>query len=228
MKKPAKIRLENLTTFEPLTEKQSLTVREYKKDHCLVLSGSAGTGKTYMALSLALEDVLDKNNKYNRVVIVRSIVPTRDIGFLPGDEEEKRDAYTAPYRSLLAEICGNDPEAWEKLIASEELQFMSTSFIRGLTISNAIIIVDEFQNCNGHELDSIITRMGRNCKLIICGDYYQSDFTKENDKKSVLKFLQIVQQLNKFSNIEFTWHDIIRSDIVRDYIMTKEMLKINF
>ena len=223
-----KIRLESLTPFEPISDKQTKVVAEYKSGNSLVLSGSAGTGKTYIALSLALEDVLDKNTRYEKLVIIRSIVPTRDIGFLPGDEDEKKDAYTAPYRSILSEICSKDSEAYAKLIDSDELEFMSTSFIRGITINNAIIVVDEFQNCNGHELDSIITRMGRNCKLIICGDYYQSDFTKDNDKKSVVKFLEIIRQLNRFSYIEFTWQDIVRSDIVRDYIMTKEMLKINF
>jgi predicted ribonuclease YlaK len=228
MKKPMKIRLESLTPFEPISDKQTKVVAEYKSGNSLVLSGSAGTGKTYIALSLALEDVLDKNTRYEKLVIIRSIVPTRDIGFLPGDEDEKKDAYTAPYRSILSEICSKDSEAYAKLIDSGELEFMSTSFIRGITINNAIIVVDEFQNCNGHELDSIITRMGRNCKLIICGDYYQSDFTKDNDKKSVVKFLEIIRQLNRFSYIEFTWQDIVRSDIVRDYIMTKEMLKINF
>jgi len=228
MKKPVKVRLESLTPFEPITDKQTEVVKAYKAGNNLMLSGSAGTGKTFIALSLALEDVLDKNTRYDKVVIVRSIVPTRDIGFLPGDEEEKKEAYTAPYRSIVTDICLGDHEAWTKLIASGELEFMSTSFIRGMTISNAIIVVDEFQNCNGHELDSIITRMGNNCKVIMCGDYYQSDFTKETEKKSVLKFLGIVQRLNKFSCIEFTWQDIVRSDIVRDYIMTKEMLKINF
>ena len=228
MKKPVKVRLESLTPFEPISDKQSEVVKAYKAGNNLMLSGSAGTGKTFIALSLALEDVLDKNTRFDKVVIIRSIVPTRDIGFLPGDEEEKKEAYTAPYRSIITDICSSDPEAWTKLTASGELEFMSTSFIRGMTISNAIIVVDEFQNCNGHELDSVITRMGNNCKVIMCGDYYQSDFTKETEKKSVLKFLEIVQQLNKFSCIEFTWQDIVRSDIVRDYIMTKEMLKINF
>ena len=228
MKKPVKVRLESLTPFEPISDKQSEVVKAYKAGNNLMLSGSAGTGKTFIALSLALEDVLDKNTRYDKVVIIRSIVPTRDIGFLPGDEEEKKEAYTAPYRSIITDICSGDPEAWTKLTASGELEFMSTSFIRGMTISNAIIVVDEFQNCNGHELDSVITRMGNNCKVIMCGDYYQSDFTKETEKKSVLKFLEIVQQLNKFSCIEFTWQDIVRSDIVRDYIMTKEYLKINF
>lgn len=226
MKKPVKIRLESLTPFEPITEKQTLAVKEYKAGNNLVLSGSAGTGKTFLALSLALEDVLDKNTRYDRVVIIRSIVPTRDIGFLPGDEEEKKEAYTAPYRSIVTEVCSNDNEAWDKLTGSRELEFMSTSFIRGLTITNAIIIVDEFQNLTFHELDSVITRMGENCKIIFCGDYYQSDLSKDSERKGILNFLKIVQQMNKFSYIEFTWQDIVRSSLVRDYIMTKEMLGI--
>jgi predicted ribonuclease YlaK len=228
MKTNSKIRLESLTKFEPITDKQVQVVREYKKGNNLVLSGSAGTGKTFIAISLALEEVLDKNTQYERLVIIRSIVPTRDIGFLPGDEEEKKDAYTAPYRSIISEVCSNDSEAYAKLIANNELQFMSTSFIRGITINNAIIVLDELSNCNGHELDSVITRIGKNCKIIFCGDYYQSDFTKESERKTVLQFLEIIKRLNKFSYIEFTWQDIIRSDVVRDYIMTKEMMKINF
>ena len=226
MKKPAKVRLESLTPFEPITDKQSEVVREYKKGNNLLLSGSAGTGKTFIALSLALEDVLDKNNRYDRVVIIRSIVPTRDIGFLPGDEDEKKEAYTAPYRSIVTEVCSNDSEAWEKLTGSGEVEFMSTSFIRGMTISNAIIIVDEFQNLTFHELDSVITRTGENCKFIGCGDYYQSDLSKDSERKGVLNFLEIVKQLNKFSFVEFTWQDIVRSSLVRDYIMTKEFLGI--
>ena len=158
-------------------------------------------------------------------MIVRSIVPTRDIGYLPGDEEEKKDAYTSPYRSICAELFQN-ADAWTKLKTAGTVQFMSTSFIRGLTISNAIIVLDEMQNLTFHELDSIITRVGDNCKFIMCGDYYQSDFTKETDKTGILKFLSIIEQLKNFTVVEFGWEDIVRSDFVRDYIMTKEMLKL--
>ena len=203
-----------------------MNAREAWKDgYNLVLSGSAGTGKTFLGLRLALELVLDSESEYDELVIVRSIVPTRDIGFLPGDEEEKKQAYAAPYIGLLKEILG-DGEAWNKLVAAKKLRFESTSFIRGTTFNNAIILVDEMQNLNFHELDSVITRVGHQCRFIMCGDYYQSDFQKDNDKKGILQFMNIVIQLNQFEIVEFTWKDIVRSDFVRDYIMTKEMLGI--
>lgn len=211
---------------EPLTPNQVKTFKAYEQNKSLVLAGSAGTGKTFMALSLALEDVLDKETSYDKVVVVRSIVPTRDIGFLPGNEEEKKDAYTGPYRSACAELF-EDPEAWDKLRTAHKVEFLSTSFIRGVTIQNAVVVVDEMQNLTFHELDSVITRIGQNCKFIMCGDYYQSDFDKERDRNGILKFLEIIEQLRNFEVIEFTWEDIVRSDFVRDYIMTKEMLEKN-
>lgn len=219
------IKLENLQPFEPKTQNQMNAREAWKDGYNLVLSGSAGTGKTFLGLRLALELVLDRESEYDELVIVRSIVPTRDIGFLPGDEEEKKQAYAAPYIGLLKEILG-DGEAWNKLVAAKKLRFESTSFIRGTTFNNAIILVDEMQNLNFHELDSVITRVGHQCRFIMCGDYYQSDFQKDNDRKGILQFMNIVVQLNQFDVIEFTWKDIVRSDFVRDYIMTKEMLGI--
>lgn len=219
-----KLRLEDLVEIEPLTSNQKETFDLYEKGYSLVLAGSAGTGKTFMALSLALEDVLDRNTPYDKVVIVRSIVPTRDIGFLPGNEDEKKDAYTGPYRSACAELF-DTPDAWMKLTNSGTIEFLSTSFIRGMTLSNCVVIIDEMQNLNFHELDSVITRVGNNCKFMMCGDYYQSDFEKERDKSGILSFLEIVEQLRNFRVIEFGWEDIVRSDFVRDYIMTKEMME---
>tara|TARA_Y200000002_G_C22603723_1_gene630661 strand:- start:242 stop:913 length:672 start_codon:yes stop_codon:yes gene_type:complete len=220
-----KLRLEDMEEVQPVTDNQRKAVEAYDSGDSLVLAGSAGTGKTFIALSLALEDVLDKEVPYDKCVIVRSIVPTRDIGYLPGDEEEKKDAYTGPYRSICAELF-QSADAWTKLKQAGTVQFMSTSFIRGMTISNAIVVLDEMQNLTFHELDSIITRVGNNCKFIMCGDYYQSDFTKETDKTGILKFLSIIEQLKNFTVVEFGWEDIVRSDFVRDYIMTKEMLKL--
>ena len=224
--KNLKIRLEQLKELSPLTENQEKVFDLYSKGYNLCLSGSAGSGKTFLALYLALEDVLAKDTSYNKVVIIRSIVPTREIGFLPGDEKEKLDAYTGPYRGILRELF-SDSEAWDKLTAQKELEFLSTSFIRGITIDNAVIVVDEMQNLNFHELDSVITRLGPNCRIIFCGDYYQSDFEKEKDKSGINSFTKILSQMKYFEHIQFSWEDIVRSGLVREYIMTKELCKIN-
>jgi len=221
--KSSKVQLHHLMKVNPLTENQKKSFDMWEARHNLVMSGSAGTGKTFLAMYLALQQVLDKNTPYDKVVVVRSIVPTRDIGFLPGDEEEKKDAYSRPYISLCAELL-QDNEAWLHLITENKVQFLSTSFIRGLTLSNAIIIVDEMQNLNFHELDTVITRVGEDCRFIMCGDYYQSDFEKDKDRNGILNFMDIIRRLKMFSVIEFTWEDIVRSDFVKDYIMVKEKL----
>lgn len=219
------IRIEHLPLFNPLTENQKKAYTDWKdnKSH-LVLSGSAGTGKTYMGIRFAMEAVLDKESLYEQLVIVRSIVPSRDIGFLPG-MEEKLDPYKKPYQQLLTEIF-NNKEAWSKLEATGRVVFEPTSFLRGTSYHNAIILVDEMQNLNFHELDTVATRVGNNCRMIMSGDYYQSDFDKEDEKNGILTFMRIVEDMAKFEITEFTWKDIVRSDFVRDYIMTKEMLGI--
>jgi phosphate starvation-inducible PhoH-like protein len=223
LNKTLKLKLENLKELEPITKNQEKVFKYYADGYNLCLSGSAGSGKTFLALYLALQDVLDKNTPFDKVVIIRSVVPTREIGFLPGDEEEKLDAYAGPYRGITSELF-SDSEAWQKLINQNAVEFMSTSFIRGITISNAIVVVDEMQNLNFHELDSVITRLGECSKLIICGDYYQSDFEKQKDKDGVIHFLNIVQRMKYFEHVEFSWEDIVRSGLVREYIMTKEQL----
>jgi len=220
-----KVSLDELEQHEPITDTQEEAFGRWKEGYNLVLSGCAGTGKTFVAMYLAMKEMMDKPEIYRELIIIRSMVPTRDIGFLPGNEEEKKLAYTIPYRSICYDLFGYD-QAWSKLVTQKKIRFESTSFIRGSTFDNAIVIVDEMQNCNFHELDSIITRVGEDCRIIFSGDYYQTDFKYEDEKNGLIKFLAITEQMRFFRTIEFGWEDIIRSDLVRDYIMTKEMLKI--
>jgi phosphate starvation-inducible protein PhoH len=204
-----------------MTSNQEVVFKSWAKNN-MVLSGSAGTGKTFISLYLALKDVMDKNTEYEKVLIVRSAVPTRDMGFLPGTQEEKEAAYTVPYQIIVNDLF-QDREAWDKLVQMKQIEFCTTSYIRGLTFNDAIVLVDEAQNCNYHELCSIITRIGNNCKFVMCGDYYQSDFTRNNDKDGINDFLDILDNMNHFEVVEFIWKDIVRSGLVRDFIMTKEL-----
>lgn len=216
----------DLIEIEPQTNNQQKAFNAFDKGKQLVLSGSAGSGKTFIALHMAFDEVLDKNTNYDKAIIVRSIVPSRDIGFLPGSQEEKIDIYKAPYRALCAELF-EDKMAYNKLEKDGLIQFETTSFLRGLTFDNCIIIVDECQNLTGAELNTVITRIGESCKILICGDYHQSDLQRHNEKKGLLDFFRIIKNMESFAFVEFGWEDILRSDLVRDYIMTKEMLKRN-
>lgn len=223
---PVKYRIDDLLTYEPITFSQEVVYKAWDEGNHIVMAGTAGTGKTFTALYLALEETLDKGTSYEKTVIVRSIVPTREVGFLPGSLNEKIEAYTGPYRAITQQLF-NDKEAYDKLTAQGAIEFMSTSYIRGITFNNSIIIIDEMQNLSFHELDSVITRVGENCRIIFSGDYHQSDFTRESEKSGLLKFIDIVEHMTKFTVVNFNWSDIVRSDFVRDYIMTKEMLGIH-
>lgn len=225
MNNSSKIRASDLMEHNPITKSQQEAYRAWDDGDHLVLAGCAGTGKTFIAMYLAIEDVLDKDTKYDKVIILRSIVPVREIGYLPGTLAEKQEVYETPYKSITEELF-HDPTAYNKMKNNHQIQFESTSFIRGQSFRNAIVIVDEMQNLNFHELDSVMTRLGENCKIIFCGDYHQSDFQYENDKDGINKFLRIVDRLRAFTVVNFKWHDIVRSGLVRDYIMTKEELGI--
>jgi len=220
------IRIDDLITIDPITDRQKHAFDAWRDGDNMALVGTAGTGKTFLAMYLALEEVMDKSSPYESVKIIRSVVPTRDVGYLPGTIEEKLNAYTGPYRAITSELFDGDPGAYDKLVHNKYISFESTSYIRGVTFDNSIVIVDEMQNLNFHELDSVMTRIGHCSKIIFCGDYYQSDFRSENDKRGINTFLQIVEQLKHFSVISFNWEDIVRSGLVRDYIMTKEWMEI--
>lgn len=217
-----KIRIDDLKTFDPLTENQKKFFDAYKiGDYFIALHGVAGTGKTFIALYKALEEVLDKGNPFNKIIIVRSAVPSREVGHLPGDLEEKTQIYRQPYIQICETLFGRK-DAYARLEEQHHIEFISTSFIRGMSFDDAIIIVDEMQNLTYEEIDTVMTRVGYRSKIIWCGDYRQTDLNKKkNDMSGILKFFDIAMHMKAFTRIEFTVNDICRSSLVKDYILAK-------
>ena len=215
-----------LLDIEPITNNQKRLFDSYAEDKHIVAYGTAGTGKTFISLYNALSDVLDESTPYEKIYLVRSLVSTREIGFLPGDHEDKADIYQIPYKNMVKYMFQMPTDAdfemlYGNLKAQETIKFWSTSFIRGTTLDNAIVIVDEFQNLNFHELDSIITRVGENSRIIFCGDASQTDLVKTNDRNGIHDFLNILRKMPSFDIIEFGIDDIVRSGLVKEYIIAK-------
>ena len=215
-----------MVPINPLTPNQEIVFDQYAEGQNLLLHGAAGTGKTFITLYLALQEVLDENTPYDKIYIVRSLVPTREIGFLPGDHEDKSALYQIPYKNMVRYMFSMPDDnsfdmLYDNLRAQETISFWSTSFIRGVTLDNAIVIVDEFSNLNFHELDSMITRIGEDSKIMLCGDITQSDLVKENEKTGVSDFIRILQSMREFTCVEFGIDDIVRSGLVKSYLLTK-------
>ena len=191
-----------------------------------MLHGIAGTGKSFISTYLALDELINKKHStYEKLIIIRSVVPTREMAFLPGNTKEKSKVYESPYYAICSELFGRG-DAYDYLKNKNLIEFMTTSFIRGITLNNCIVIVDEMANCTLHELDSVITRIGKNCKVMFCGDFRQSDFVKQNDKKGLLDFLRIIRKMDAFEFINFDENDICRSSMVKQYIIEKHKLGI--
>jgi len=225
MSKQSAMKVDDLYTYEPLTSNQKRAYDAWDDGDNICLTGSAGTGKTFIAMYLAFENILEKRSPQDKITIMRSVVPTRDMGFLPGTKEEKQEVFETPYKSIAVELLGGD-QPYRRLVHNHQLEFLTTSYIRGMTIDNSVIIIDEMQNLNFHELDSVVTRIGENCRIIMCGDYLQSDFKDGHERDGIMKFMRIIESMKNFTIVNFGWEDIVRSDFVRDYIMTKEMLGI--
>ena len=221
----------DLVKIEPITDNQKLIFDSYAKGQHQFMFGSAGTGKTFISLYLALSEVLRDDTKYDKVVMVRSLIPTREIGFLPGDEEDKAALYQVPYQNMVQFMFEQPNEQsfnnlYDRLKGQGTLFFLSTSFLRGLTFDNSIIIVDECQNLNFHELDTIVTRVGQDSRIVFCGDFDQSDLIKTNEKNGLHDFLRILSEMEEFNCTEFTIGDIVRSGFVRNYLINKIKLGI--
>ena len=227
LKRKKPINTDIMVDIKPLTKSQEKFFDAYKKGKNVFAYGAAGTGKTFIGLYLALKDVLDQMTPYENVYVVRSLVSTREIGFLPGDHEDKSFLYQIPYKHMVKYMfeMASDSEfemLYGALKTQETIKFWSTSFIRGTTLDNSIVLVDEMQNLNFHELDSIITRVGENSKIIFCVDASQTDLTKTNEKNGILDFMKIISAMeDDFTSIEFGLEDIVRSGLVRKYLLAK-------
>lgn len=226
MKRKKPINLDLMKTIDPLTENQQELFRCYENNQNLVAYGCAGTGKTFITLYNALREVLDPKSPYEKIYIVRSLVATREIGFLPGDHEDKSSLYQIPYKNMVKFMfeLPNDSDfemLYGNLKTQGTISFWSTSFIRGTTLDNAIVIVDEFQNLNYHELDSIITRIGENSKIMFCGDATQSDLIKNAEKNGIADFMKILRIMPSIDIVEFGVEDIVRSGLVKEYLIAK-------
>ena len=227
MKRRKPITNDFLREIEPHTPNQQLLFNSYDPGKNIVAYGCAGTGKTFITLYKAIRDVLDEKTPYEKVYVVRSLVATREIGFLPGDHEDKSWLYQLPYKAMVRYMFEMRTDAdfqmlYANLKAQNTIDFWSTSFIRGTTFDNAIIIVDEFQNLNYHELDSIMTRVGQDSKIMFCGDATQTDLTRENEKNGIVDFMRILRLMaNSVDIIEFGVEDIVRSGLCKEYILAK-------
>ncbi len=229
MKRKKPLSMDYLIDIEPLTENQKVLFKSYKDGKNLIAYGCAGTGKTFITLYNSIKDVLNENTPYERIYLVRSLVSTREIGFLPGDHEDKADIYQIPYKHMVKYMFQMPTDAdfemlYGNLRSQDTIKFWSTSFLRGTTLDNSIIIVDEFQNLNFHELDSIITRVGENSKIMFCGDASQSDLTKSNERNGIHDFMNILRKMESFDIIEFEVGDIVRSGLVKEYILAKQSI----
>jgi phosphate starvation-inducible protein PhoH len=218
-----RLRIDELNNVQPLTPNQKLFFDSYDRgDYLIMLTGSAGTGKSFIAVTKALQEVLDKSTSFHKLVIVRSAVQGRDLGFTPGSVEEKMSLYEQPY----IQVCSNlfkRHDAYEVLKDQRKIEFISTSFIRGMTFDDSIIVVDEMQNMTFEELSTIMTRVGHQSKIIFCGDYRQTDLIKKsNDRSGLSKFHQILKMMGSFTNIEFSTEDIVRSSLVKEYLIAVE------
>jgi len=219
---PLKISAQDLTRIDPMTQAQVQFFKNYKRKNALILHGAAGTGKTFIAMYKAMEDVMAKGYQYTKLIILRSAVPSREIGHLPGDYGEKIDVYSIPYQNMMDELFPHKQQPYDRLMEQKKVYFMCTSFVRGITLDNAIILVDECQNMNDMEINSIMTRVGHNTKIIFSGDFRQTDLYKNNDKSGLKKFIQIAENMPSFELIEFGTDDIVRSDLVKEYLIARE------
>lgn len=213
-----------LSDIAPLTQNQQKVFESYYQNRHLFLHGVPGSGKTFLGMYLALDDLINKKCDQHKLMIVRSLVSSREIGFLPGTQKEKGAPYEMPYQAICNELF-NRGDSYEILKRHGMLEFLSTSFNRGITINNAIVLVDEVQNMSAQELHTIITRVGRDCRIIFCGDIRQNDLNHKREFSGLSDFMKIIKTMNMFDFIEFEVADIVRDNLVKQYIISRLKLE---
>jgi predicted ribonuclease YlaK len=214
----------NLLKIDPITDNQKIAFDAWENGQNLLLHGLAGTGKTFISLYLSLKEILSRETYYKKIIIIRSVVPTRDMGFLPGSIKEKTKVFELPYYGICNDLFSRG-DAYDILKGKKIVNFLSTSFVRGSSFNDTIVIVDEINNLTFHELDSVITRLGHNCRLILAGDYRQTDLKYHDEKIGLSKFIDIIDKMSYFKHVEFGIDDIVRSDLVKSYIIAKTKIK---
>jgi predicted ribonuclease YlaK len=229
MKRRKPINLEYLLDIEPITENQKILYQYYDEGKNIFAHGVPGSGKTFCLLYRALKDVLDEKTPYEKIYIVRSLVQTREIGFMPGDEDQKKTLFEIPYKNMVKYMFQMPSDAdfemlYGNLKSQNTISFWCTSFIRGVTLDNSIIIVDEAQNCSAHESFSVISRCGENTKIMFSGDIEQSDLTKANEKTGIIDFIRVIEAMPSFEKVEFGIDDICRSPLVKEFVIAKKSL----
>lgn len=217
----------DIKSVKPLTENQRLAFEANANDQNVMMHGIAGTGKSFLGVYFALQEILSGLSSRKSLVIVRSVVPTRDMGFLPGTAKEKAAVYEAPYVAICTELFGRG-DAYQLLVNKGVIKFISTSFVRGINVNDSIILVDEAQNLNGHELDTVMTRIGKNTRILFAGDFRQSDFTRDQEKSGLKLFMNVLKSMREFAFIDFKKEDIVRSNLVKSYIIAKDNLRVEF
>ena len=217
---------DQLVEMKGVTKNQLEVFKQYAEGKNLFLYGPAGTGKTFVILYNAIKQVLDPSTDFNCIYIVRSLMPTRSLAFMPGDEQDKSSLYQVPYDNMLRLMFKLSSEEqfemmYEELKKQGNVAFLSTSFLRGITLDNAIVLVDECQNLNFHELDTIMTRVGQSSKIMFSGDFDQTDLREDDEKAGLGQFIKIINEMKEFYSCEFDIGDIVRSGLVRSYIIQK-------
>lgn len=214
----------DLKNVRPLTPAQTDMFHDFFAGNNIVAYGSAGTGKSYVALYLAISEYLKQDSCIEQILVVRSAVPTREIGFLPGTLEEKAAIYELPYKDIFADLMGRG-STYDDMKEAGIVKFCTTSFIRGLTWDNTIVVVDEAQSMTFHELNSLMTRLGDGSRIILCGDHAQTDLVGGRGGVSGFEdFVKVANAMDMFSTVKFHTFDIVRSEFVKSWLIKCEQM----